>query len=79
MHPSVPLHLRFAYQRTLSNKVKWHNITNVGTDVTSKDKLEFPLKDNLKATATLVSDLKKSFSSPFDAIKGFGLTVDYKL
>ena len=79
MHPSLPLHLRFAIQKTLSNKVKYHNITNVGVDITSKDKLEFPLKDNLKATVTCHSDVKQMFSSPFDSIKGFGLTVDYKL
>lgn len=79
VHPSLPVHIRFALQKTLSNKVKYHNITNIGTDITSKDKLEFPLKDNLKATVTLHTDAKKMFSSPFDSIKGFGMTVDYKL
>ena len=61
------------------NKIKAHSVFNISDEITARDKIEIPLKSNIKVTGTCKYNLKEMFNTPFTAVKGIGMTVDYKL
>ena len=71
--------MRIGATKVFDNKIKAHSVFNISDEYTAKDKIEIPLKKNMKVTATCKTNLKELFNTPFTAVKGIGMTVDYKL
>lgn len=76
---TLPINARAAWKMPLSHGIMWHGIMSVGAALTQKDTLDIPMRDHLKMKVQAEYNWKQLFMEPAVALKGVGVTWEYKL